>query len=115
MTRPFLSVEGVACKTSFCCDAKTFIYKCFTLYSSFFLQRDNQYHPYPLGHVRHISYQLIKAVKCEDLKVFFVFVQSNNEDERVGWARGRVEGMKKGREGGGGREREWRIDELRHR
>ena len=48
------------------------------------------------------------------LQFFFVFVQSNNDDERVGWARGRVEGMKKEREGGG-REREWRMDELRHR
>ena len=38
------------------------------------------------------------------LQFFFVFVQSNNEDERVGWARGRMERMKKGREGGGKRE-----------
>ena len=28
-----------------------------------FPQRDNQYHPYPLFQVRHIAYQLIKAVK----------------------------------------------------
>ena len=31
-----------------------------------------------------------------------MFVQSNKEDERVGQARGRVEGMKKGRERGSG-------------
>ena len=31
----------------------------------FLLQRDNQYHPYPLFQVRHIAYQLIKAVKCK--------------------------------------------------
>ena len=91
VSRPFLSVKGVACETSKCF---------FTLYySSFFPQRDNQYHPYPLGHVRHISYQLIKAVKCEELS-FFLFVQSNNEDERVGQARGRVEGMRRGRKRG---------------
>ena len=28
-------------------------------------QKDNQYHPYPLFQVRHIAYQLIKAVKCK--------------------------------------------------
>ena len=32
---------------------------------SFFLQRDNNYYPYPLFQVKHISYQLIKAVKCK--------------------------------------------------
>jgi len=31
--------------------------------SVFDFLRDNQYHPYPLFQVRHISYQLIKAVK----------------------------------------------------
>lgn len=29
------------------------------------LQRDNNYYPYPLFQVKHISYQLIKAVKCK--------------------------------------------------
>ena len=29
------------------------------------IQKDNQYHPYPLNQVKHISYQLLKAVKCE--------------------------------------------------
>ena len=62
--------------------------------SSFFLQRDNQYHPYPLSQVRHISYQLIKAVKCKEL---FVFVQSYNGGGRVGQG-GRAEGMRSGRE-----------------
>ena len=44
---------------------------CFS--SSSFLQRDNQYHPYPLSQVRHISYQLIKAVKCKELSVVCLF------------------------------------------
>ena len=34
---------------------------------SFFLQRDNNYYPYPLFQVKHISYQLIKAVKCKEV------------------------------------------------
>ena len=34
--------------------------------SVFDFLKDNQYHPYPLFQVRHISYQLIKSVKCED-------------------------------------------------
>lgn len=29
----------------------------------FFLQRENNYEPYPMDHVRHISYQLCYAVK----------------------------------------------------
>ena len=29
------------------------------------LQKENGYHPYPLDHVRKISYQLIKSVKCK--------------------------------------------------
>ena len=28
------------------------------------LQKDNNYHPYPLSHIKHIAWQLIKAVKC---------------------------------------------------
>ena len=35
--------------------------------SVFDFLKDNQYHPYPLFQVRHISYQLIKAVKCESV------------------------------------------------
>lgn len=29
------------------------------------LQKDNHYQPYPLEHVRHISYQLCQSVKCK--------------------------------------------------
>ena len=31
----------------------------------FVLQKDNNYQPYPMEQVRHISYQLCKSVKCE--------------------------------------------------
>lgn len=37
--------------------------------SVFDFLRDNQYHPYPLFQVRHIAYQLIKAVKCKHITV----------------------------------------------
>ena len=33
--------------------------------SVFDFLKDNQYHPYPLFQVRHIAYQVIKAVRCE--------------------------------------------------
>ena len=33
--------------------------------SVFDFLKDNQYHPYPLFQVRHIAYQLLKAVKCK--------------------------------------------------
>ena len=33
--------------------------------SVFDFLKDNQYHPYPLFQVRHIAYQVIKAVKCK--------------------------------------------------
>lgn len=39
----------------------TFPYCCWNLT----LQKDNGYEPYPMEQVRHISYQLITAVKCE--------------------------------------------------
>ena len=29
------------------------------------VQKENGYHPYPLDHVRRISYQLIKSVRCK--------------------------------------------------
>ena len=41
--------------------------------SVFDFLKDNQYHPYPLFQVRHISYQLIKAVKCEPWSCFIIY------------------------------------------
>ena len=33
------------------------------VYSNFYLQKENNYHPYSLDQVRHITYQLCYAVK----------------------------------------------------
>lgn len=33
--------------------------------SVFDFLKDNQYHPYPLFQVRHIAYQVIRAVNCK--------------------------------------------------
>ena len=45
--------------------------------SVFDFLKDNQYHPYPLFQVRHIAYQVIKAVRCEP-SLFFLFYLSSH-------------------------------------
>ena len=46
-------------------------------FTYFYLQKDNNYHPYPLDQVRHISYQLTKSVKCKLLMrlIFYVYIE----------------------------------------
>lgn len=39
--------------------------------SVFDFLKDNNYIPYPIDQVRHISYQLCLAVKCKFLKKYF--------------------------------------------
>lgn len=41
--------------------------------SVFDFLKANNYHPYPMEHVRHISYQLCYSVKCKKFNFFVLF------------------------------------------
>jgi dual specificity protein kinase CLK2/3 len=45
--------------------------------SVFDFLKENNYIPYPIDHVRHISYQLCLAVKCKYIEILLFFVIFN--------------------------------------
>lgn len=49
----------------FVCFVEHFLFSFSFFFFNFTLQKDNSYEPYPIEQVRHISHQLVVAVKCK--------------------------------------------------